>query len=276
MVSADLAGIKVGDYFPVVVVGAINLSPNSFYANSYAKNPEDALRRAQEMVEAGAKIIDIGAMSTAPGIKFVSEKIERRRLISTIKILCKEIDVPISVDTQRASIAEEAIEVGAQIVNDVSGLKADRNMAKKISRLGCSAVLMACKEKPGDAKTIGEVIGALKGSLKICKREKIDLQKIVIDPGIGFGKGTKWDLHILSNLEKLSILKRPIYVAVSRKTFIGEILGLKNPADRLFGSLGATVVAVVKGAKIIRTHDPKETLQAIRVAEAIQRAKIGG
>jgi dihydropteroate synthase len=274
MTSADLAGIKVGDDIPAVVVGAINLSPNSFYAESYVKTPEGALRKALEMIEGGAGIIDIGAMSTAPRTKPISERTERQRLIRTVKFLCKEIDAPISVDTQRASIAEEAISAGAQVVNDVSGLKADERMAGIISRLGCSAIIMACKNKPGDAKTIEEVIGALKESLKICEREKIDLQKIVIDPGIGFGKGTKWDLHILSNLEKLSILKRPIYVAVSRKTFIGEVLGLKNPADRLFGSLGATIVALLKGARIIRTHDPKETLQAIRVAEAILRAKV--
>jgi dihydropteroate synthase len=198
--------------------------------------------------------------------------VERRRLIPVVRALAKDFEAPISVDTQRAEIANSALEVGAQIINDVSGFKTDPKMARVVADFGCSAVLMAAKQKPGDARTIPEIARALRESLRICDREGIDKERVVIDPGIGFGKGTKYDLHILANLERLKVLGRPICVAVSRKSFIGQVLDLPDPADRLGGSLAATVIAVLGGASVIRTHDPRETVHAIRMVEAIKRA----
>jgi len=273
MSKAELGGVKVGDGCPVAIIGVLNLSPESFYSGSVVRGSAQALRRAKRMLDQGADIIDVGAASTAPNVEQISLDKERRRILPIIKILVDKIDAPISVDTQRAIIAEEALEIGAKIINDVSGLKSDPRMAKVVAKSKCSAILMATRNRSGDVRTIVEIKCALKDSLNICRRNKINLQKIVIDPGIGFGKGGDYDVWILANLRNLRDLGRPICVAVSRKVFIGRILGLKDPADRLAGSLAATAVAVVNGADVVRTHDVEETLHAVRVAEAMRRAK---
>lgn len=273
MSYAELADIQVGGNNPVAIISIINVSPNSFYPGSVVKSPREAVRRARSMLEEGADIIDIGAMSTAPGVRPIPASLERRRLLPMVEALAKELDAPISVDTQRAEIAKATLEAGAKIVNDVSGLKADDRMADVLADFGCSAVLMAAEERPGDVKTIEEIKRALRESLHTCEVHGIDEQKIVLDPGIGFGKGAEWDLYILANMGKLLALGRPICIAVSRKTFIGKVLNLPNPAGRLWGSLAATAIAVLNGADVIRTHDPKETLHAIRIAEAIRGAR---
>lgn len=273
MRRADLAGVRVGDDGPVVIIGALNIGPESFYRGSVVRGEGEVIERAGRMLEEGASIIDIGAMSTAPGIKPISASLERRRLIPVIKALAKELDAPISVDTQRAIVAEAALEAGAGMVNDVSGLKADPRMARVIADFKCSAVLMAARQRPGDARTVDEIRRALEDSLRICERHGIEAQKIAVDPGIGFGKGAEWDLYILANLNRLKALGRPICVAVSRKFFIGHVLNLPDPADRLWGSLAATAIAVLNGADVVRTHDPKETSHAIRVAEAVRSGK---
>jgi len=273
MPKAELGGVKVGDGCPVAMIGVLNLSPESFYSGSVVRGSAQALRRARRMLEQGADIIDVGAVSTAPNVEPISLDTERRRIFPIIKILANKIDAPISVDTQRAAIAEEALEIGAKIINDVSGLKSDPKMANVLAKSKCSAILMAARRRPGDVRTVAEIKCELGDSLEICRRSKIDVQKIVIDPGIGFGKGGDYDVQILANLKKLKDLGRPICVAISRKAFIGRILGLKDPADRLAGSLAATAVAVLNGADVVRTHDVEETLRAVRVAEAIMRAK---
>lgn len=270
MSHAELAGIKVGDGNPVVIVGAINVGAESFYSGSVVQSKAEAVKRASAMLEEGAHVIDVGAMSTAPGAEPISTSLEMRRLIPVVRALAKALSSPISVDTQRAIVAEAAIEAGASIVNDVSGLKADPKMARVLSSFGCSTVLMAAKERPGDAKSIDEIMSTLRDSLRICELNGIDERKVVLDPGIGFGKGAEWDLHILANLSKLKTLGRPICVAVSRKSFIGRVLNLPDPADRLWGSLAATAIAVLNGADVVRTHDPKETSHAVRIAEAIR------
>jgi dihydropteroate synthase len=273
MRGADLAGIRVGESNPVVLVGVLNISPDSFYAGSVVKSPVEAVKRAKRMLDEGADIIDIGAMSTAPGLKMISPDLELRRLLPIVEILVEEFDSPISVDTQRVEVAEAALKVGVQIINDVSGLKADSRMAKVLADFGCSAILMAARQKPGYVGTIEEIKRELRESLRICEHNDIDFKKIVIDPGIGFGKEARLDIRILANLRKLIALGRPICVAVSRKSFIGKLLDLPDPADRLSGSLAATSIAVLNGADVIRTHDPKETLPAIRMAEAIRTAE---
>lgn len=271
--KAKLGGVKVGDGCQVAIIGVLNLSSESFYPGSVVRGSAQALRLAKRMLEQGADIIDIGAASTAPNVEPISLEKESRRILPIIKILVNKIDAPISVDTQRAAIAEEALEFGAKIINDVSGLKSDSRMANVVAKSKCSAILMASRNRPGDVRTVAEIRRALGDSLKICRRKKIDMRKIVIDPGIGFGKGGDYDVRILANLRNLKGLGRPICVAVSRKAFIGRILGLKDPADRLAGSLAAAAVAVVNGADVVRTHDVEETLRAVRVAEAIRRAK---
>ena len=198
---------------------------------------------------------------------------EKKRLLPALEAAKGAVDAPISVDTQSAEVAELALEGGARMINDVSGFKTDPELARVVSESDCSAILMATKERPGDVRSVEEVKLALADSLKVCERHGIDPEKVVIDPGIGFGKGAELDLRILSDLQELSDLNRPVCVGVSRKSFIGEILNLDDPADRLGGSLAATAIAVVNGASVVRTHDPEETLHAVRVAEAIRRAE---
>lgn len=290
MVLAKLDKVLVGDGQPTVIIGAINLSEGSFYSGSVVRRPKDIIKRAREMVEEGARIIDIGAMATGPRSQPISVQQEMRRLIPAIRAVAGEVEVPISVDTQRAAVAEAAIAAGASIVNDVSGLKADEHMAEVISRTGCSAILMAARKFPGDVYTIGEIKEALLSSLEICRRHGIFLKNIVVDPGFGqwparlkrlgprakkclrdrgYSLATYLDLRILAKLRAIKT-GRPICLSISRKSSIGEVLNLPDPRERLYGSLAAAAVAVLNGAHALRTHDPIETLQVARVAEAIR------
>jgi len=301
MARAKLARVEVGDGRLVAIIGALNLSPNSFYAGSVVHSKAEAVARAQDMLGQGASIIDVGAMSTRPGTKPISTRCERERVIPIVKILARELDAPISVDTQRAAIAELALRDGATVINDVSGFKADPDMPKVVADFGASAILMASWARPGELliarqraggsiETIGGIIRSLRRSLDICDAHGIDREKLAIDPGIGFSRGpqassgklitrrrprSKWherDLRVLANLGELRSLGRPICVGISRKSFIGRVLGLADPADRLAGSLAAAAIAVLNGASAVRTHDVRETVQAVRLAEAIRDA----
>jgi dihydropteroate synthase len=301
MSVANLGGIKVGDGEPVAMMGVLNLSRNSFYRGSVVGRKE-VIKVGKKMVEEGADILDVGAMSTRPGAEPISAEQERRRLIPAVKTLVRKLDSPISVDTQRAAIAELALREGAAIVNDVSGFKADPDMPGVVANFEASAILMASWVRPGklliarqkaggNIETIEGIVRSLRCSLDICDSHGIDRKKLVIDPGIGFSKGplassgkqvtrqhpkSRWherDIRVLANLDGLKSLDRPICVGISRKSFIGKILGLADPADRLVGSLAATAIAVFKGAAVIRTHDPAETIHAIRVAERIRESR---
>lgn len=267
-----LSSIHVNRDSPSVIMGVVNVAPETFYKGSMAKTPEEAAGRAMEMVREGADVIDLGAMSTAPGVEPISVREEKERLSPVVKEVRKRVDVPISIDTQRASVAEASLESGGDIINDVSGLKADPKMVQVISKFDCSVIIMAANRRPGDAWTIREISRALRESLKLCESHGVDPEKIFIDPGLGFGKGSRWDLHILARLGELASLGPPICIGPSRKHFIGQVLGLDDPADRLWGSISAAVIAILNGAKIVRTHDPRETSHAIRMAEAIMKA----
>jgi len=270
-IRGKIANIPVGDDFDVVIVGVINVSPESFYKGSIVKSKKEIEEKALEMVEEGAKILDVGAMSTAPGVPPISLEEEKKRMLFAMKALRDIIDVPISADTFRAEVANVALKEGAEIINDVSGLKADKKMAKIISEYDASVIVMAAEKRPGDVGKILKIKHALRQSLQIAKSSGISEEKIAVDPGIGFGKKVTEDLHILRNLNRLRSLCRPILVGVSRKSFIGKILNLKDPKERLIGSLAATAIAVYNGAHLIRTHDVRETLQAVKIAESIRR-----
>lgn len=269
-----------------IIMGILNLSPKTFYKGSLAKNSEEAGKKAKQMVENGAQIIDIGAMSTGPGVKPIPIEKEKNLLIPTIKAVQKKISKPISVDTQRSEIAKQALETGASIINDISGFKADEKMPKVAAEHDCYGILMANKipgrlrtaeKEKKDIESMEKVKQGLKDSLKICEDENVDLEKMAIDPGIGFGRGAEEDLEILSNLDELKKLGQPICLGVSRKSFIGKTLDIDGPSERLPGSLGANAVGVMKSAvDIIRTHDPKETSQFVRIIEAIQNLEVGG
>jgi dihydropteroate synthase len=292
-VYADIDGLPVGDGSPVRVMGAVNLSPESFYRGSFVSSPEEAVSVARSMMEQGAEIIDVGAVSTAPYAgTSISESREREKVCSFVAAMKEIGGIRISVDTFRASVADAALRMGAVLVNDVTGLKGDSRMASVVKERGASVVVMA-HDGRGDfsLSPVQRVIRALSGSIKIADKAGIERRKIVVDPGIGFfrerGRGAgfsrqtvmpwyEWDCTVIRNTAMVRALGRPVCVSPSRKSFIGEILGLEDPEERLAGSLGAASAAVLCGADIVRTHDVRETLHAVRVAEAISgRQQVG-
>lgn len=267
-----------------IIMGVINLSPETFHEGSLAESPEEAGTRAEKMVNEGADMIDLGGMSTGPGVEPIPKEREKEFLIPALKTVRDKIRAPISVDTQRAGVAKASLEAGANIINDISGFKADEKMPKVVADYECSAILMA-NQIPGrirtaekgkrDIESMKDIKKALRDSLQICKDHEIDLAEIAVDPAIGFGRDQDWDLKVIAKLDSLSGLNQPICIGVSRKSFTGKVLGLEETSQRLSGSLGATAVAVMKGADIIRTHDPKETSQLVHMIKAIQKAEGG-
>ncbi len=232
-----------------------------------------------QMTREGADFLDLGAESSRPGSKPISEQEEIDKLIPVISSLVKIIDIPISVDTYKPIVAKEALKAGAKIINDITGLQKSPEMADVISMFGAGVILMHMKGSPNTMQknpsyknVVQEVKEFLEESVKISKSAGISPDQIAIDPGIGFGKNQKHNLEILNNLEMFIELGRPILIGVSRKSFIGNIL--KSPPEgRLEGSLAASVIGVTKGVSIVRTHDVKETRKAIKVTEAITKGE---
>jgi dihydropteroate synthase len=275
---ADLAGLEVGDGFPVRLMGAINVSPESFYKDSVAAT-EDTLRsQAEQMAAEGADIIDVGAMSTAPYLTTaIPEAEEIRRLTSAIRLLRQVVALPISADTTRSAVASAALDAGAGVINDVSGFRGDPAMAALAARRADGVILMASETGTGEIDPVRTVLVLLRESCATADGAGNLKDRVVLDPGIGFFRNAAlsweaWDCELLRRLSDLRSLGRPILVGLSRKSFIGKILGRPDPTDRLAGSLAATVVAVLKGAHMIRTHDVGETRDAVRMAEALRLA----
>ena len=283
VIWARIAGVDVGDTYPVRVMGVINVSPESFYKGSVAGRREEVIERAEAMARQGVDFIDIGGKSTAPYLETeVPVEEEARRVVEAIRAIRENTSVktPLSVDTTRAYVAEKAIEAGADIVNDVYGLKGDKDMARIVAEYGVPVIVGAHMEPvPSNTSPLVAVLEALRESLEIAQRHGIDESGIVIDPAIGFFRPESppwyvWDSIVLANLSVLRVFGRPILVGVSRKSFIGAITGRNRPEDRLWGSLAATAIAVYNGAHIVRAHDPAETRDAIRVAEFIARHRV--
>jgi len=278
-----LGPIHVGNSNPVRIMGILNTSPESFYKKSISISKErirDAVRRIEDD---GADFIDVGGMSTAPYIAtMISEKTETNRIIKAVKIIQQISNLPISVDTSRATVAKEVLELGVDIINDVSGLKYDPMMLKTIEKYCPSLVLCAYSKKTITGNQILKTKYLLKESLKIAKSANIPKSKIVLDPAIGFfrkeGMGSLFtkinsdyvqrDLLILKNLRSIK-LDNPILVSVSNKSFIGKILKKKNPIDRIYGSIAAELVAIRNGADIIRTHNVEKTKNAMVIAQKL-------
>ena len=272
-----LGNVSVGDSNPVRIMGILNTSPESFYKKSISTSRQRIVDAIHVMEDEGADFIDIGGMSSAPYLStMVSEKIEANRIVNAIKIIQQKTNLPISVDTCRATVANEALELGVDIINDVTGLKYDPMMPKIIEKYCPSLILCAYDKKIITGNQLYETKQLLKKSLEIAKSVKIPKTNIVLDPAIGFfrkkGRGhfftkidsdwVKRDLLILKNLNSIK-LSRPILVSVSNKSFIGKILKKENPSARLAGSLTAEAVCVLNGADIIRTHNVAETKMAV-------------
>ncbi len=274
--------LEIGDDFPTVIVGVINLSPESFYKGSVYDKPEEIRDAASEMIKNGAKILDIGGRSTAPWSEKITVEEELNRISLAMEILCKVIpkNIVISVDTQYKEVAEKAFDIATKekrkiIINDVSCLKTDPSLADFIIERNLPIIIMASKKVPGDLCTIEEIINEFEKTIKKLKSRGYNENNIILDPGIG-----KWvekrvhtyDLKIIGNLLKLRQLNKPILVAISRKSFIGTTLNIPDPENRLNGTLSSTAIAVYNGAHLVRTHDVNEQiLEMVKMAEEIRR-----
>jgi dihydropteroate synthase len=277
-----LADLALGDGRPVAVMGVLNVSPESFHAASVHPPSGDLLDAALAMVEAGAALIDVGARSTAPyRATAIAEDEEARRLAAAVERLAGKVGVPVSADTTRPGPARAALDAGARVVNDVSGLR-DPAVAALVAERRAGAVLMASPEPaPAPAAAhddpVAAVRAALERALARARAAGVPEERIVLDPGIGFFRDERlawdeWDARVLAGLPALAALGRPLCVGVSRKSFVGAVTGRADPAARLAGSLAATAVAVWGGAALVRTHDVAETLDAVRVAERLRNA----
>ena len=271
MIEGILGRVLVGDSHPVRLMGIINLSRESFYQGSVA-GPHEALSLATAMQEQGADMIDLGGVSTAPGSPPISEAVERERLFPALKDILDNLDISVSIDTKRSSIASDALSRGAACINDVSGLS-DPNMAARVAEYDASLIIMASRQRAGDLLQINEIIALLGDRVRAAAKAGVSPAKISVDPGIG-----KWipektpahDLAILDGLLRLRALERPVVAAISRKSFIGECLHKPDPFQRLAGTLAATAIAVYLGAHIVRTHDIAASLDTIAMAKAIR------
>ena len=274
--------LEIGDNHPTIVMGVLNLSPESFYKGSVYDNSKKIEFATQSMIENGATILDLGARSTAPWSEKITIEQEIKRMESAMITVCKIIphNIILSIDTQYRKVAQRALEISIEfkkkiIINDVSCLKTDPSLGDFVVENDLPIILMASKKVPGDLLTISEIISELNKTFKILQRKGFDEKKIIIDPGIGRWidkKTPEFDLRIIANLNKLRSLNKPILVAVSRKSFIGAILDIPEPEMRLNGTLSATAIAVYKGAHIIRTHDVNQQLmEIIKIAEEIRK-----
>lgn len=267
MIEKTIAGLKVGDDHPVRVMGVINLSKESFYKGSVV-GPDQVLEIAAEMVDEGADLIDVGARSTWPLAGKISKEEELSRLIPALKNL-REINVPVSVDTMFPDIADDALNAGADIINDVSGFTADKRMMDVVKEHNCPVILMSSNRVPGDPVGMDAIMESLGRIISGAEESGIDPDKIVIDPAIGRWTPEKlpiYDFETIDTLNRLRIFGKPVLAAISRKSFIGETLE-KPAGERLYGSLAAAAIAVRNGAHIIRTHDVSPTLDAVKIAQ---------
>jgi dihydropteroate synthase len=274
--------VSVGDKLATKVMGIINASPESFYKGSVKTSEQEIAAAATQMQQDGVHIIDIGAMSTAPYLETViSVEEETGRMKQAIKAVKNACDLPISADTPRSIVAEEAVAAGADAINDVTGLKYDSKMAEVVARAGVPVIAGAYSRTLAKG-TLAGTLAALRESITIAK--KFSIKDVIIDPSIGFfrdeGKNqffTKmtdmpWyarDIDLLSSLDGLSALKKPICISASRKSFIGHLLNLQGEG-RLIPSIICEAIAVLNGANIVRTHNVRETVQALTMLQLLK------
>ena len=253
------------------IMGILNVTPDSFSDGGNFNNIDAAIKHAKEMIEDGVDIIDIGGESTRPGHKYVEADEEIQRVTPVIKELKKEINVPISIDTYKSKVAEEALKLGVEMINDVWGLKRDKDMAKVVAKYDAHVCIMHNQDGTDYNEDIMESIKkSLNESISIALKAGVKKDKIVLDPGIGFGKTFEQNLEVLKRLDELNDLGYPILLGTSRKSVIGNVLNVE-PKERLEGTIATTVLGVRDGVDIVRVHDVKENLKAAKMADAIYR-----
>lgn len=261
-----------------VVMGILNVTPDSFSDGGRYAGLDAALARAEEMIGEGAAIIDIGGESTRPGSERVSAEAEIDRVVPVTAAIVARFDVPISIDTSKSEVAEAAVDAGAEMINDISGLRFDVRIAEVAAASKAGLVLMhsrgefdAMHSQPPVDDIVAEVLNDFRRSLAIARAAGVNSEAIVLDIGIGFGKSVGQNLELLAKLDTIAsaFSNHALLVGASRKSFIGKLLGGSSPEDRLSGSLAAAVVAVMNGGRIIRAHDVKATVDALKVTDAI-------
>lgn len=260
---------------PALIMGVVNVTPDSFSDGGRFFSPQDAVAHALELVEQGAEILDVGGESTRPKAEPVSESEELRRVLPVIKELAERVRVPISIDSMKPNVARAALEAGASIVNDVAANREDDAMWRLVGETGAGYVCMHMQGTPQTMQTnphyddvVLEVRDFLWERLKRMRDCGIALEQTILDPGIGFGKTLEHNLQLLAALKSFRKLERPLLLGASRKSFIGKSVGAEMNA-RLPASLACACLAVEAGAHIIRAHDVAETVQAVRMTEAI-------
>tara|TARA_B100000925_G_scaffold227020_1_gene175521 strand:+ start:396 stop:1232 length:837 start_codon:yes stop_codon:yes gene_type:complete len=260
-----------------LVMGIVNVTPDSFSDGGKFFSPEVAISHASKLITQGADIIDIGGESTRPGAEQVSESEELKRVIPVIeKIRTDNPTILISIDTTKASVAKHAVEAGANIINDVSGLSFDNNMISVVESFNIPVVIMHMKGNPQNMQLnpdykdiVNEILDFFKMKIEIAIQSGINRSMIILDPGIGFGKTVEHNFELLSRLNEFNVLELPIMIGPSRKSFIGITLDLP-PEDRVEGTAAAVSAGVMNGASIVRVHDVKSMKRVVRIIEKVR------
>jgi dihydropteroate synthase len=265
-----------------LVMAILNVTPDSFSDGGKFYSTDDALKQAEQLIAEGADVLDIGGESTRPNSEGVSAEEETRRVVPIIEAIAKGYDIPISVDTSKAAVAEKAIEAGAEIVNDVSGLRFDERIAEVAAKTNAGLILMHLrgnfetmhKQEPV-ANILGEVKNGLRRSVEKAESKGVKREQIALDVGIGFSKTFEQNLELLGKLEEIcaGFSDFPMLVGTSRKSFIGKILNAAPADQRLHGTMSSVAIAVFNGAQIVRVHDVRAAVETARVAEAIRKAR---
>ena len=250
------------------VIGILNLTPDSFSDGGKWKEPDKALYRVEEMLAEGMDILDIGGESTRPGYSMISDEEETGRVMPVIEAVKSRFDVPISLDTYKSSVAKAGVEAGIDLINDIRGLKYDERMAGVIAESGLPCCLMHNRKETDYQDFMRDVTGDMEKTLQLAEQAGILREKIILDPGVGFGKTYDQNLQVVRSLETFHSLGCPLLLGASRKSFIGQALNL-SVSERLEGTLVTTVLAVMKGCSFVRVHDIKENVRAVKMAEAI-------
>ena len=262
-----------------LVMAILNVTPDSFSDGGEFFSINNALRQAENLINEGADIIDVGGESTRPNSKRVSADEEIRRVVPVIEAISRRFDVPVSIDTSKAKVAESAVNSGAEIINDISGLRFDENVAEVATKYKTGLVLMHLRGKFETMHTqkpvkniLREVDEGFRQSLEKAESRGVKKENIVLDVGIGFSKTFEQNLELIAKLDKLCVEfpEFPILVGTSRKSFVGKILNDAPPSERLNGTLAADAVAVWNGANILRVHDVKATVESLKVVQAVK------
>lgn len=263
------------------IMGVLNVTPDSFSDGGRYFDESSAIAHALRMAREGADVLDIGGESSRPGAEPLPLEEELKRTIPVIARIAKETSIPISIDTYKAEVAQKALDAGASIVNDISGLRFDPEMARIVARHEVPVVIMHMKGTPRDMQKnpvyddlIQEILDYLRKGIRTAEESGIAEDRIIVDPGIGFGKTFAHNLQIIHKLHEFTRLGKPVLVGPSRKAFIGKVLGDVPPDERLEGTAAAVAISVMNGASLVRVHEVREMARVVKVADAIRRMKI--